>query len=215
MGMFDTVRFPYRMPDGHQSVSTYQTKDLDCIGDSYCITADGRLVREGPGEAPELEGMLNIYDLDLQGHRHEYDLAFLNGLLVLIHCRQTDSKLLFDPKMLSNIGGPAEMTSSELFNLMIGGGVAGSAESKKLAASAGKTGYILQMAQTAIGVERLTKALVLLGYSEQAPPHHRTNLLHAIESFAVLNGDHTLEAECEAMIAEISRSNRAALGEGE
>lgn len=44
MGMFDTVTFRYRMPDG-ETESEYQTKELDCECDDYEISAEGRLLK--------------------------------------------------------------------------------------------------------------------------------------------------------------------------
>lgn len=40
MGMFDTVTFRYRMPDG-ETGPDYQTIELDCGCDGYQISADG------------------------------------------------------------------------------------------------------------------------------------------------------------------------------
>ena len=44
MGMFDTVRFRYRMPDGVTGTD-FQTDDLDCECEFYEISAEGRLLR--------------------------------------------------------------------------------------------------------------------------------------------------------------------------
>ena len=44
MGMFDTVTFRYRLPDGVTGTE-FQTKDLDCQSESYEISAEGRLLR--------------------------------------------------------------------------------------------------------------------------------------------------------------------------
>lgn len=43
MGMFDYIRCEQPMPEGAPDV--FQTKDLDCMMDSYTITADGRLIK--------------------------------------------------------------------------------------------------------------------------------------------------------------------------
>lgn len=40
MGMFDTVKFRYRMPNGKVE-SDYQTKDLECLCDFYEISSGG------------------------------------------------------------------------------------------------------------------------------------------------------------------------------
>nr|WP_199635067.1 hypothetical protein [Serratia sp. PAMC26656]MBJ7889455.1 hypothetical protein [Serratia sp. PAMC26656] len=52
MGMFDTVNFRYRMPDG-ETESEYQTKDLDCECAFYELSAEGCLLR-WPDDADEL-----------------------------------------------------------------------------------------------------------------------------------------------------------------
>ncbi|WP_158781315.1 hypothetical protein [Pantoea sp. BAV 3049] len=44
MGMFDTVTFRYRMPDGGTE-SEYQTKDLSCECEFYEVSAEGRLLK--------------------------------------------------------------------------------------------------------------------------------------------------------------------------
>ncbi|PQK69529.1 hypothetical protein CG428_21575 [Pantoea ananatis] len=44
MGMFDTVTFRYRMPDG-ETGPDYQTIELECECASYQISADGRLLK--------------------------------------------------------------------------------------------------------------------------------------------------------------------------
>ncbi|WP_240200043.1 hypothetical protein [Shewanella sp. LC2] len=55
--------------------------------------------------------------------------------------------------------------------------------------------------------DRLKEALTLLGYSDAAPVHHRSNLLHAIQQFAAQHNDTDLEARCEAEIVKIRASN--------
>ena len=46
MGLFDTVKCEYPLPDpAHQDLE-FQTKDFECLLDHYRITRDGRLVRE-------------------------------------------------------------------------------------------------------------------------------------------------------------------------
>ena len=44
MGLFDTVRCNYPLPDPRHQDLEYQTKDLECAMDTYTITREGRLV---------------------------------------------------------------------------------------------------------------------------------------------------------------------------
>lgn len=47
MGMFDTIKCLYPLPDGFDAEGLeWQTKDLECELDEYTITADGRLVHD-------------------------------------------------------------------------------------------------------------------------------------------------------------------------
>ena len=102
MAMFDDVEFAYRMPDGYEG-GNFQTKDFHCLMDVYEITPTGRLVRTRIGgwtdEAKgrplgdtNFSGMLNVYRFS-----HEYDLEFVNGSLVAIHCQGQAGRLIFDP----------------------------------------------------------------------------------------------------------------------
>ncbi len=109
MGMFDDIEFDYRMPDGFESRSGYQSKDLECTGDRYEVTPNGRIVRSYYSGWPRddekrplgdlhYNGMLNIYDGGFGGAWHEYDLEFRDGDLIAIHCHQTRGRLLFEPE---------------------------------------------------------------------------------------------------------------------
>ena len=70
MGMFDDIKFRYRMPDGYDG-NDYQSKDLDCSMDQYEVTPDGKLVRIYSSGYPDNvplplrdvrhDGLLNIY----------------------------------------------------------------------------------------------------------------------------------------------------------
>lgn len=68
MGLFDTVYCEYPLPDaGHQDLD-FQTKDLDCLMETYTISRDGRLLRnvrrrKAPDRDVEwpLHGDLRIY----------------------------------------------------------------------------------------------------------------------------------------------------------
>ena len=103
MGMFDEVNFGYRMPDGLEA-NTFQTKDLDCLMDIYSISKAGRLIREKVFEEVErplgdmnFSGFLNVYGAAYLTRRHEYDLEFVDGTLVAIHCKAQPGRLIFDP----------------------------------------------------------------------------------------------------------------------
>lgn len=110
MGMYDDVRFDYRMPDGYDRPD-FQTKDLDCACDMYEINAQGRLVRLSSCGYPDdvllplgdlhFCGDLNIYTISGYGTAatstwHDYTLTFVEGTLVVIKCNQTGGELLFD-----------------------------------------------------------------------------------------------------------------------
>jgi len=114
MGMFDDVDFEHRMPDGFLALGGYQSKDLDCAGDCYEITADGRLVatsRSGyQSENPKplgdvhYDGVLNIYGSEWPSLKpHEYDLSFVAGELRVIRCSQTGVEVVFEPKALATM----------------------------------------------------------------------------------------------------------------
>jgi hypothetical protein len=45
VGMFDTLRFEYPLPDSRHQDLDFQTKDLECLLDNFTITRDGRLIR--------------------------------------------------------------------------------------------------------------------------------------------------------------------------
>ena len=89
MGLFDTVRCEYPLPDpAHQGLE-FQTKDFDCLLDEYLITRDGRLVqRAGRGEkglALDVErpyhGDVRIYRTNPRNVREfiEYVVRFTRG----------------------------------------------------------------------------------------------------------------------------------------
>jgi hypothetical protein len=45
MGLFDTVRCEYPLPDARLQAEEFQAKDRECGLETYTITAEGRLVR--------------------------------------------------------------------------------------------------------------------------------------------------------------------------
>ena len=93
MGMFDTVRFPYRMPDGVTGTD-YQTKDLECECGLYEISLGGRLLcREDDGlKDTEFDGVLTLSAGD------GYHLCFRQGTLAWIQLHsQGDRRWPFEP----------------------------------------------------------------------------------------------------------------------
>jgi hypothetical protein len=100
MGMYDTVYFEYRMPDGFDS-GNYQTKDLDLELNEYEVSPAGRLLLieafndNRPTGDVNFDGILNVYDSELDRTWHEYDLEFHNGDLVAIYCHQTGERHIF------------------------------------------------------------------------------------------------------------------------
>nr|WP_228857677.1 hypothetical protein [Pseudomonas syringae]QOQ33415.1 hypothetical protein [Pseudomonas syringae pv. actinidiae] len=118
MGMFDEVNFSYRMPDGFVPLG-FQTKDLDCLMDIYTISKTGRLIRDTVFEQVQrplgdmnFSGMLNVYTTAfLTEQWHEYDLEFVEGTLVAIHCKSQSGRLIFDPN--EYIGDEAEKCANE------------------------------------------------------------------------------------------------------
>ncbi|WP_122744931.1 hypothetical protein [Pseudomonas viridiflava] len=110
MGMFDEVNFSYKMPDGFKPIGCYQTKDLDCLMDIYTVSKAGRLVRDTVFEQAErplgdmnFSGWLNVYATSFPAQQwHEYDLEFIEGTLVAIHCKSQPGRLIFDPDQYSD-----------------------------------------------------------------------------------------------------------------
>lgn len=95
MGMFDTVRFRYRMPNGVQGAD-FQTDDLNCECEFYEISSDGRLLRwqdNGELKDTDFDGMLTLSADD------GYHLHFEQGTLRWIEVYSLDDKCWpFDPK---------------------------------------------------------------------------------------------------------------------
>jgi len=89
MGLFDTVRCEYPLPNARHQRLEFQTKSLESTLDDYTITRDGRLVRHarrgehGPGRDVEwpMHGDVTIYtqvDSD-DGAWVEYLVRFTHG----------------------------------------------------------------------------------------------------------------------------------------
>ena len=86
MGLFDTVRCEYPLPEPAHQRLEFQTKDLDCLLDEYLITRDGRLVRRAgraeKGLARDMEwpyhGDVRIYRTNPKNDREfiEYVVRF-------------------------------------------------------------------------------------------------------------------------------------------
>ena len=45
MGMFDTLKCEYPLPDAIVQNDSFQTKTLECLLDDYTITKDGKLIQ--------------------------------------------------------------------------------------------------------------------------------------------------------------------------
>lgn len=98
MGMFDEVRFRYRMPNGRDGCY-FQTKDLECELDEYEVTPWGRLVRLVTGDETERPlGDLNHHGwLTIRDSFDYYRLDFVDGSLRAIQVIGEEGWLLFDP----------------------------------------------------------------------------------------------------------------------
>ncbi len=55
-------------------------------------------------------------------------------------------------------------------------------------------------------LERLKIALDVLGYDAARELHYRSDLIHAIQNFAILQRDAELEAACDAEIETIRQA---------
>lgn len=73
MGLFDTVRCDYPLPDPRLQDAEFQTKDLDPALEHYTITVDGRLVRQ----ARRLSGRAAV-DRDVEWPIHGDVLIYTN-----------------------------------------------------------------------------------------------------------------------------------------
>ena len=114
MGMFDEVNFDHRMPDGFLAPDAYQTKGLNCAGDTYEITPDGRLVltyssgypndvRQPLGDVHHTGSLKISTDECLGDVWHEYDLSFVDGSLRVIRCHQTGVEVVFEPSQMPTL----------------------------------------------------------------------------------------------------------------
>lgn len=94
MGMFDTVTFRYRLPDGITGTE-FQTKDLVCQCEFYGISAEGRLLRwmeDGTRTDTCFDGMLTLSADD------GYHLYFESGTVKWIEIYSLgNTRFPFDP----------------------------------------------------------------------------------------------------------------------
>ncbi len=79
MGMFDTIRCDYPLPDACTETE-FQTKSLDCGLDTYQLTATGRLL-DARGSDTGMHGVLRMYTGDARTW-WEYEAKFTDGQLV-------------------------------------------------------------------------------------------------------------------------------------
>ena len=100
MGMFDDVLCEQPLPDGYEG--EFQSKDFECLLDTYKISAEGRLLRREyewveADDAPlgirkerrgwtdtEYHGTFRFYDYADDKSWHEYEAKFTDGQLVEI-----------------------------------------------------------------------------------------------------------------------------------
>ena len=93
MGMFDDIKCKRVMPDGFDG-EWFQSKDLECLLNTYEITDDGRLIQigdcvDGKVDFPtpreiDFQGWLRLYTLDKTGAWREYNVKFTDGRLCRI-----------------------------------------------------------------------------------------------------------------------------------
>ena len=100
MGLFDTVRCRYRLPDSRLQDAEFQTKDLDCLLLTYTVTEEGRL------------------RVDFRDRR----VWLAPGQMIVVprgvehrpHCDEPTAVLLFEPAGTLNTGdAESELTVEE------------------------------------------------------------------------------------------------------
>ena len=92
MGLFDTIYCEYPLPEPADQALRFQTKEFECLFDTYLITAEGRLIRKarglGQGLTRDVEwpfhGDLRIYTSEPDGATEtrrwvEYRVRFTHG----------------------------------------------------------------------------------------------------------------------------------------
>jgi hypothetical protein len=94
MGLFDTIHCEYLLPNPAHQELDFQTKDLDCLMETYTIIPDGRLLRrvrrgrKGPDRDVEwpLHGDLRIYTSLRTGESPE-DRTWIEYVVRFTHSR--------------------------------------------------------------------------------------------------------------------------------
>lgn len=56
MSLVDTIHCEYPLPEPADQALTFQTKDFECLLDTYLITAEGRLIRKTPSASIQHDG---------------------------------------------------------------------------------------------------------------------------------------------------------------
>ena len=79
MGIFDTIKCEYPLPDGCTETK-FQTKDLDPCLETYVLTKDGRLTLRGKDQ--EFHGDMTFYTVTKEDAWFEYKVRFTEGQLV-------------------------------------------------------------------------------------------------------------------------------------
>ena len=91
MGMFDDVTVEVPLPDG-ATLAGFQTKDFDCLLDTYTIRENGELWRETwlfgqehSSERVDFHGRFRFYTFSDEANAmtswHEYEAKFTDGKL--------------------------------------------------------------------------------------------------------------------------------------
>ncbi len=107
MGLFDTVRCKYPLPNPAHQDMEFQTKDLDCLLHRYTITCDGKLMRHpySGGKGPErdvewpIHGDIRMYGSDPKNKKEfvEYTVRFTHGCVESIRRYDSSERLVDEP----------------------------------------------------------------------------------------------------------------------
>lgn len=88
MGMFDRIKSEFRPSILKPGI--YQTKNLDNLLDTYVLTSDGILTRNG--FLYDFSGILNVIREDSAGSYYRFD--FLDGQILAIHSEDYEGTIL-------------------------------------------------------------------------------------------------------------------------
>lgn len=85
--MFDDIKCKYKLPHKEVQNETFQTKDFECLLETYEITGDGHLKR-GNKKIP-YHGVVTFYtalnnDYKDESKWYEYEAKFTDGKLVTV-----------------------------------------------------------------------------------------------------------------------------------